>query len=207
MKLKQLILLSTLLILQSCGGSDDGGNTNQAPIIDFYSYMSVLEGETDVGNIVEIPSGQNEIFIKLVGGADRHLFTISDTGTLKFIQAPDFENPSDDNQNNKYELVVQARDDENILDVEKTTIEVVNAIEGRAIDGPLSGSVVFIDLNGNKIKDEIEPSSITNSSGYFVISTDGLGVIFTAGLGVIVTSWRLGLIKPYKAFQGLLIYI
>ena len=40
----------------------------------------------------------------------------------------------------------------------------------------------------------------------FVISTAGLGVIFTAGLGVIVTSWRLGLIKPYMAFQGLLIY-
>ena len=35
---------------------------------------------------------------------------------------------------------------------------------------------------------------------------DGPGVIFTAGLGVIVTSWRLGLIKPYMAFQGLLIY-
>ena len=34
---------------------------------------------------------------------------------------------------------------------------------------------------------------------------DGPGVIFTAGLGAIVTSWRLGLIKPYKAFQGLLI--
>ena len=34
---------------------------------------------------------------------------------------------------------------------------------------------------------------------------DGPGVIFTAGLGVIVTSWRLGLIKPYMAFQGLLI--
>ena len=30
-------------------------------------------------------------------------------------------------------------------------------------------------------------------------------VISTAGLGVIFTSRRLGLIKPYKAFQGLLI--
>ena len=43
-------------------------------------------------------------------------------------------------------------------------------------------------------------------AGLVVIFTAGLGVIFTAGLGVIVTSWRLGLIKPYKAFQGLLIY-
>ena len=44
------------------------------------------------------------------------------------------------------------------------------------------------------------------TAGLGVIFTAGLGVIFTAGLGVIVTSWRLGLIKPYKAFQGLLIY-
>ena len=44
------------------------------------------------------------------------------------------------------------------------------------------------------------------TAGLGIISTAGLGVIFTAGLGVIVTSWRLGLIKPYKAFQGLLIY-
>ena len=44
------------------------------------------------------------------------------------------------------------------------------------------------------------------TAGLGVIFTAGLGVIFTAGLGAIVTSWRLGLIKPYKAFQGLLIY-
>ena len=44
------------------------------------------------------------------------------------------------------------------------------------------------------------------ADGPGVIFTAGLGVIFTAGLGAIVTSWRLGLIKPYKAFQGLLIY-
>merc|ERR1711963_721011 len=44
------------------------------------------------------------------------------------------------------------------------------------------------------------------TAGRGVIFTAGLGVISTAGLGVIVTSWRLGLIKPNKAFQGLLIY-
>ena len=38
------------------------------------------------------------------------------------------------------------------------------------------------------------------TAGLGIISTAGLGVIFTAGLGVIVTSWRLGLIRPYKAF-------
>ena len=38
------------------------------------------------------------------------------------------------------------------------------------------------------------------TAGLGVIFTAGLGVIFTAGLGVIVTSWRLGLIRPYKTF-------
>ena len=38
------------------------------------------------------------------------------------------------------------------------------------------------------------------ADGPGVIFTAGLGVIFTAGLGVIVTSWRLGLIRPYKTF-------
>ena len=41
---------------------------------------------------------------------------------------------------------------------------------------------------------------VISTAGLGVISTAGLGVIFTAGLGVIVTSWRLGLIRPYKAF-------
>ena len=40
----------------------------------------------------------------------------------------------------------------------------------------------------------------SGADGLGVIFTAGLGVIFTAGLGVIVTSWRLGLIRPYKAF-------
>ena len=41
---------------------------------------------------------------------------------------------------------------------------------------------------------------VISTAGLGVIFTAGLGVIFTAGLGVIVTSWRLGLIRPYKAF-------
>ena len=55
------------------------------------------------------------------------------------------------------------------------------------------------------------------ADGPGVISTAGLRVIFTAGLTryglirpykdfMIFTSWRLGLIKTYMAFQGLLIY-
>ena len=45
-----------------------------------------------------------------------------------------------------------------------------------------------------------EGPGVIFTAGLGVFSTSGLGVIFTAGLGVIVTSWRLGLIRPYKTF-------
>jgi hypothetical protein len=58
-------------------------------------------------------------------------------------------------------------------------------VEGRAIDGPLSGSLVFMDLNGNVIKDDNETSATSDSEGYFSISTANLGDISTAKLVVI----------------------
>jgi len=58
-------------------------------------------------------------------------------------------------------------------------------VEGRAIDGPLSGSLVFMDLNGNAIKDDNEPSTTSDSEGYFSISTANLGDISNAKLVVI----------------------
>ena len=48
----------------------------------------------------------------IVGGADAAKFTInSSTGVLSFITAPDFENPTDADLNNIYELTVQVSDE------------------------------------------------------------------------------------------------
>ncbi|MFL2531405.1 MAG: immunoglobulin-like domain-containing protein [Porticoccaceae bacterium] len=167
-------------------GSDDsdsgsGGNentvTNQTPIVEIPSMLAITEGNTEVVQIVAYDPENDPISFELVGGADKHLFTISATGTINFIQVPDFELPTDANSDNHYEISVQGSDGNSISDVEITTIEVVNAVEGRAIDGPLSGSLVFIDLNGNTINDDDEPSAISDSDGYFSISTvDLVGV-------------------------------
>jgi endo-1,3(4)-beta-glucanase len=58
-------------------------------------------------------------------------------------------------------------------------------VEGRAIDGPLSGSLVFMDLNGNAIKDDNEPSTTSDSEGYFSISTANVADTSNAKLVVI----------------------
>ena len=40
-------------------------------------------------------------------------------------------------------------------------------IEGRVVDGPLSGARVFLDLNGNLIQDANEISVVTDANGFF----------------------------------------
>ena len=44
-----------------------------------------------------------------------------------------------------------------------------NGLTGRVVDGPLSKSQVFIDLNGNWQLDDNEPSAVTDEQGYFTI--------------------------------------
>ncbi len=47
----------------------------------------------------------------IAGGADSALFSIdSATGALTFVNAPDFENPSDSDHDNRYDVVVRASD-------------------------------------------------------------------------------------------------
>ena len=56
------------------------------------------------------PDGDSVLFT-LSGGADHSLFSINaQTGTLTFTTPPDYENPSDDDGNNTYELEVTVSD-------------------------------------------------------------------------------------------------
>ena len=53
-------------------------------------------------------SGDTEILYEISGGPDASLFTINtDTGSLDFIVAPDFENPTDADKDNIYEVTVK----------------------------------------------------------------------------------------------------
>jgi len=43
-----------------------------------------------------------------LGGTDRDDFSIDSSGNLTFRSSPDFENPTDSGQNNKYHVTVKA---------------------------------------------------------------------------------------------------
>lgn len=47
-------------------------------------------------------------------------------------------------------------------------------ITGAALDGPIAGGLVFIDFNGDGVRDVFEPSALTDSNGDFGVSAEGV---------------------------------
>jgi VCBS repeat-containing protein/parallel beta-helix repeat protein len=89
---------------------------NQPPVITSHSGSSVAnvnvaEGSTTVTTItVSDPDGAAPVF-SISGGLDQARFTINPvTGVLSFRSAPDFEQPTDSNFDNVYEVKVDVHD-------------------------------------------------------------------------------------------------
>jgi glucose/arabinose dehydrogenase len=109
----------TALLLASCGGDGGGGGTpsppppaaNRPPAITSPATASAAENVT--GTIYTAtatdPDG-NPLTFSLSGGADRSAFSITAAGALSFAQPPDFENPSDADANNIYQVQVAVSD-------------------------------------------------------------------------------------------------
>ena len=75
------------------------------------SELSVEENETEVGAVLaEDDDSQDSVNgYKIVGGVDRDHFTLDrDTGALRFVDPPNYEDPRDEDAGNDYLLVVKA---------------------------------------------------------------------------------------------------
>ena len=65
-----------------------------------------------------------------VAGTDGHAFEIGSSGALTFRNPPDFENPTDSNRDNRYEISVMVTDDQGLTDKVDVTVTVTNDAEG-----------------------------------------------------------------------------
>ena len=83
---------------------------------------------------------------------------------------PDFESPGDADIDNTYLLTVQVTDG-SLNDSQSLTVTVTDAFQGRVVDAPITGALVFVDLNSNNQKDTDEPSGATDANGYFNVAT------------------------------------
>ena len=126
--------------------------------------VNMLEGETFVMDVLTSDAEGDAVIISL-SGSDASLFSLSGSA-LNFIVAPDFEKPNSEAGTNVYNISLGASDDINDSS-QDIKITVIDATEGRVVDAPLSGAMVFIDTNGNLIKDADEVSVTTDKAGFF----------------------------------------
>ncbi|MEM9552227.1 MAG: Ig-like domain-containing protein, partial [Pseudomonadota bacterium] len=84
--------------------------TNDDPVLTAPAMVSVEENSTAVTTVSAMDVDGTTVTFSL-GGDDAALFAITPEGALSFIFAPDFEAPSDANQDNTYNVTVIATDE------------------------------------------------------------------------------------------------
>lgn len=138
----------TVTVDDNEGGSHTDGFqvmvlVNQPPQMQDQSFQSEENGSV-VGTLLatdpDLP--EDTLTYAISGGPDRDLFAIDPaTGDLSFVAAPDFESPSDADENNLYELQVTVTDGCEATDTASVTVSVLNLAS-------ITGTV-FVDVNAN----------------------------------------------------------
>ena len=170
----QCMLVGIAFVLAACssGGDDTPAAavaTNTSPTFTDPGGVSIIEGSTAVATIEvkDLESGSAGVTQTISGGADAASFAITAGGALTFVSAADYEIPGDSDADNIYEVTIQGEDQAGATSSLTVSVTVTDAVEGRIIDGPLSGAQVFIDLDDDGTLDENESSVTSDENGFF----------------------------------------
>ena len=111
-------------------------NVNEVPTItsngaDDTATVGVAENSTAVTTVTAAdPDAGTALTYSLVGGSDQSSFHIDPTtGALSFVDAPNFEAPTDSDGNNSYVVQVRATDNTGLFDTQTITVNVTNVNE------------------------------------------------------------------------------
>jgi uncharacterized repeat protein (TIGR02543 family) len=98
--------------------SSNGGDDSASVII--------VENETSVTSVNATDDNGDSLVFSIAFGADKNLFGINaSTGKLTFLNPPDFENPSDTDTDNHYQVIVEASDGKK-TDLQELIVKVTN---------------------------------------------------------------------------------
>jgi|CXWL01.1.fsa_nt_gi hypothetical protein len=171
-------------------------DVNEAPTIGSNggrdtASITIRENGTTVTTVRSTdPDGGARITYSVVGGADAALFTINpSTGVLRFSSATNFEQPTDTDRNNVYQVVVQASDgrggtDSQVISVRVTNVNEAptdlslsaNTVAENAANGTVVGTVTGTDPDAGDTK----TYSCTDSAGGRFAINRSTGVITVA---------------------------
>lgn len=101
------------------------------PFFTSLTNFNVVENTTNVGTVTAIDGDlpPETVTYSITGGADQTLFTLTPSGVLSFVSAPNREAPTDSGANNDYEVQVTASDGNGRQSVQNITVTVTNVNE------------------------------------------------------------------------------
>jgi|GEM_PF-1167011 len=135
---KRFSVLLPLLFVSACGGggggsSDDSPNSpsNRAP--EFVSVSEIASEENNTDTLLTLSASDADgdtISFSIIGGEDQSRFLIDNGNQLRFGFKPDFENPTDSDGDNVYQLEVQASDGKGGKTSQSFLVTVANINDG-----------------------------------------------------------------------------
>jgi hypothetical protein len=128
---------------------------NSPPTLPASASASSAENQTAVTTVTASDANGDKLTYSITGGSDGGKFMIDpSTGVLRFITAPDYENPTDDDKNNSYIVQVTASDGQ--ASVTQTLTVNVTDVHENALPHIIAGSnspkhTVNFEENGTDI--------------------------------------------------------
>ena len=123
--------------------SSNGGDDSASVII--------VENETSVTSVNATDDNGDSLVFSIAFGDDKNLFGINaSTGKLTFLNPPDFENPTDTDTDNHYQVIVEASDGKK-TDLQELIVKVTNINDNAPVlTSHGGGSSASLDLAENQ---------------------------------------------------------
>jgi hypothetical protein len=112
--------MAAAMCLAGCGGGSGGGSSgggqgsappaNRAPVFTSAAEATVVENEIVAYQASATDADGNQLTYAIAGGPDERRFTITSTGQLRFVAAPDYDLPADSARQNTYSVQLVASD-------------------------------------------------------------------------------------------------
>ena len=149
-------------------------------------------GTTPVDNAetTDDSDSENNGLTYTLTGTDAALFTIDADGNVEFIASPDFENPTDSDMDNVYDIIVNVEDSGNLTDSTPIAITVTEVNEAPDVTAT---TPISYQENGTGVVDNAETTDDNDSEN------NGLTYTLTgsdAALFTINADGELGFITP-----------
>ncbi|MBU0653550.1 MAG: cadherin domain-containing protein [Gammaproteobacteria bacterium] len=155
--------------------TSDGGGDVATPA------PEVTEGTTAVTTVASNDADGDTPTYSLVGGADQDKFTIDPaSGALSFVAAPDFENPTDADDNGIYEVIVKVDDGNGGTDEQALSISVLNVNDPPVITSNGAGNTAALTVNENQVATTIVKATDDDSDTLTYSLSGGVDVALFA---------------------------